>query len=355
MCIMLFNNSILNIKLIMEINIMKKQIIAAAVAASVSAVAMADISITGDAKYEYFYTDTSANTSTNTANTEMHINIAGKKGDTSVVINTEIDASGTDGAGLDIEDNYLTTKIGDISVKAGNYASSTSGILGEIDEGGRVRNKVTLSTTVGGMTLYAGNGTNTVEDAAITDQDDKTNIADDMFAGAQLNVGGVAVELKKVDAKTSAIGAKGSIGGVTYRVEQKNSDTSNSDVMFAEVGTTIGGMGVSYAMIDADAKNLVGETDSAIFAKEMGNSSVKAEATGTQQLTIKTSVEGNSVTAKMGVIDDAYGVNKDQEWTQLIVSRPLASGATATVTWTDADTSATADATTLELDLSVSF
>jgi len=33
---------------------MKKQIIAAAIATSVSAVALADISITGNAKYEYF-------------------------------------------------------------------------------------------------------------------------------------------------------------------------------------------------------------------------------------------------------------------------------------------------------------
>ena len=330
---------------------MKKQIVAAAVAASVSAIAMADISITGDAKYEYFYTDTSSNTSTNTANTEMHINITGKKGDTTVVLKTEIDTDGADGAGLDIEDNYITTKVGDVTVKAGNYASGTTGILGEIDEGSRVSNKVTLSTTVGGMTLYAGNNTH---DVGSTDTDASTSISDDMFAGIQTKVGGVNLELKKVDAKTSAIGAKGSISGIDYRIEQKNSDTANSDVLFAEVGTKVGDMSVSFAMLDLDQGGLVGETDSSIFAKEMGATAV-SNGDASQQVTFKTAVDGNNVTVKIGSIDNAYAAGKDQDWTQVMVARPLASGATATVTYTDADTSSTASAETFEVDLSVSF
>ena len=76
---------------------------------------------------------------------------------------------------------------------------------------------------------------------------------------------------------------------------------------------------------------------------------------GTSQVTVKTSIDGNSVTVKAGTIDNAFGANQDQDWTQLIVSRPLASGATATITYTDADTSATADATTFEAELAVSF
>jgi hypothetical protein len=326
---------------------MKKQIIAAAVAASVSAVAMADISITGDAKYEYLYTDNSDGTTKNEANTEMHINIAGKKGDTSVVLKTEIDTHGADGAGLDIEDNYLVTKVGDINVKAGNYASGTTALLGEIDEGGRATNKVTLDTTVGGVKVYAGNTGRTTGDGM-------TALQEDMFAGVVFSAAGNTIELKKNSSTVDSIGIKGSMGGLNYRVEQKNNDTANSDVTFAEVGTTVGGMSISYAMIDADQGDLVGETDSSIFAKEMGNLSGSTED-ATQQVTVSTSVDGNKVTVKAGSIDNAYGAGKDQDWTQLIVSRPLASGATATLTYTDADTSSTADATTFEVDLSVSF
>jgi hypothetical protein len=326
---------------------MKKQIIAAAVAASVSAVAMADISITGDAKYEYLYTDNSDGTTKNEANTEMHINIAGKKGDTSVVLKTEIDTHGEDGTGLDIEDNYLVTKVGDINVKAGNYASGTTALLGEIDEGGRATNKVTLDTTVGGVKVYAGNTGRTTGDGM-------TALQEDMFAGVVFSAAGNTIELKKNSSTVDSIGIKGSMGGLNYRVEQKNNDTANSDVTFAEVGTTVGGMSISYAMIDADSGNLVAETDSSIFAKEMGNLTGTTDD-ATQQVTVSTSVDGNKVTVKAGSIDNAYGAGKDQDWTQLIVSRPLASGATATLTYTDADTSSTADATTFEVDLSVSF
>jgi hypothetical protein len=340
----------------MEINIMKKQIIAAAVAASVSAVAMADISITGDAKYEYLYTDKSDGTTLNEANTEMHINIAGKKGDTGVVIKTEIDTHG-DGNQLDIEDTYITTKVGDINVKAGNYASSTSGILGEIDEGGRATNKVTLDTTIGGVKVYAGNtgraGTGTNHSTAAT-REGMVNLQEDMFAGVVFNVAGNTVEFKKNSSTVDSMGIKGSMGGIDYRVEQKNDSPTNGDTTFYQVGTSVNGISISYAAIDSDKAGQITETDSAIFAKEAGNLTGSTDD-GTSQVTVATTMDGNKVTVKAGTIDNAFGANKDQDWTQVIVSRPLASGATATITYTDADTSATADATTFEAELAVSF
>jgi len=335
---------------------MKKQIIAAAVAASVSAVAMADISITGDAKYEYLYTDNSDGTTKNEANTEMHINIAGKKGDTSVVIKTEIDSHG-DGSQLDIEDNYITTKVGDINVKAGNYASGTTALLGEIDEGGRATNKVTLDTTINGVKIYAGNdtrdGTGTNHNTGDT-REGFVNLQEDMFAGVVFDVAGNTVELKHNSSTVDSYGIKGSFGGINYRLEQKQDTPSNGDTTFGEVGTTVNGISLSYAWIDSDKAGQVTETDSAIFAKEMGNLSGSTDD-GTSQVTVATSIDGNKVTVKAGTIDNAFAANKDQDWTQVIVSRPLASGATATFTYTDADTSATADATTFEAELAVSF
>ena len=340
----------------MEINIMKKQIIAAAVAASVSAVAMADISITGDAKYEYLYTDKSDGTTLNEGNTEMHINIVGKKGDTGVVIKTEIDTHG-DGNQLDIEDNYITTKVGDINVKAGNYASSTSSLLGEIDNGGRVTNKITLDTTIGGVKVYAGNngrdGTATNHGTGAT-REGFVNLQEDMFAGAVFNVAGNRVEIKKNSSTVDSYGIKGSFGGIDYRVEQKNDSPSNGDTTFYQVGTSVNGISISYAAIDSDKAGQVTENDSGIFAKEMGSLSGSTDD-GTSQVTVGTTMDGNKVTVKAGTIDNAYGANKDQDWTQVVVSRPLASGATATITYTDADTSATASATTFEAELAVKF
>jgi len=327
---------------------MKKQIIAAAVAASVSAVAMADLSITGDAKYEYLYTDKSNGSTMNQANTEMHINVTGKAGDTTVVIKTEIDSHGTNGTTLDIEDNYITTKVGDINVKAGNYASATTGLLGEIDEGGRDTNKVTLDTTIGGVKVYTGatGGTNT--------GDGMVNLGGDTFQGVVLNLAGNTVEYKRNSQTVDSVGIKGEMNGVRYRLENKMDTAANGDVVFGEIGTKVGDFDLSYAWIDSDKGNKVTETDSSIFAKEMGNLSGTTDD-ASKQVTVKTAMSGNNVTVKAGTISNAFAANKDQDWTQIIVSRPLASGATATLTYTDADTSSTADATTFEAELAVSF
>jgi len=119
---------------------MKKQLLIAAVAATMGTAAIADISLTGNAKFEYFNTET-ATLSTNKTNTEMNLSVKGSKGDTSVVINVEVNGHGDDQ--IDIEDMYMTTKIGDVTIKGGDYASGTTGILGEIENGGRANDKVT--------------------------------------------------------------------------------------------------------------------------------------------------------------------------------------------------------------------
>jgi len=333
---------------------MKKQILAAAVAASVSAVAIADISITGSAKYEYIYTDYSDTTqSKNESNTEMKLAINGKKGDTGVFIGVELDGSDSADNGaekLDVEDMYLTTKIGDINVKAGNWASGTTALMGEVDNGPRSHGKIDLSTTVGSVKVYAGNGGGADSGAA----SGASAINENMYAGAQFTIGGQNVHVKHVSDTEDHFGISGELSGLKYRVETKSVDTANSDVTFAEVGTTIGGMGVSYAMIDADAGNLVDENDSTIFAREMGLLTGTTDD-GQQQVTVSTSVDGNSVTFKAGTIDNAFGAGLDQDYTQINVARPLASGATATITYTDYDSSSTVQTETFEIDLSVSF
>ena len=333
---------------------MKKQLLIAAVAATMTSAAMADISISGDAKFEYQNIESTGNANTNKSNTEVNLKLRGKSGDTTVVM--DIAANGgataaddaTERSGLVVEDMYLATKVGDVSVKAGNYASGTSGILGEIDNGSRSNNKVTLTTTLGGATVYVGNAGTSAASTSFTANDNN------MFAGVSMDVAGMTVQAKKVNDTEDAFGISGEMSGVALRLEQKQGTGSNTDVTFGNVTTDVNGISLGYAWIDADAGNLVAEDDSAIFAVEMGASATKASATGQTQITASTSVAGNKVTVKSGSVENGVS-GTDLDYMQLSATRALASGATATVTYTDTDTSASADKQTFEAELSVKF
>jgi len=353
-----------------------KKLIAAAVATSVSAIAVADVSITGNAKYEYFNTKVGTAASTNTANTEMNLSIKGKKGDTGVVMNLEFNGHGSVDSGthtvttttssvgdaatidststvsqgktgtLDIEDLYMTTKVGDISVKAGAWASGTSALLGEIDDGPRSTNKIDLRTNVGGATVYVGNSGAAGNGA--------TALNNNMYAGVVMNVGGATVELKKLDEDTDGFGIKGSAAGVDYRFEQKSDTAAKGDVTFGEVKTTMNGVTLGYAYVDADKVNRISEWDSAIFAVEAN----AATSDGVDQIMASTSFDGNKVTFKNGSVSKGLSDSTDLDFTQVSVSRALASGANAVVTYTTKDSgtaSSPADTDTLEVELNVSF
>ena len=117
---------------------MKKQIVAAAVAATMSAVAVADISITGAAKVNYTNVDNSGTTpDTNKFTQEMDLKVKGKSGDTEVVMNfgggafdgdddngangyDKRDDSGAAISGvntINLEDAYVKTSIAGVSIQ----------------------------------------------------------------------------------------------------------------------------------------------------------------------------------------------------------------------------------------------
>jgi hypothetical protein len=352
---------------------MKKQLIAAAVAASMSAVAMADVSITGNANYEYFHnTVGGATESTNSAgDMEVNLQVVGKTGDTSVVANFEIsgasaqsggasvdnDADGNVGA-IDVEDLYITTKVGDINVKAGDYASGTTALGGEIDEGGRVHNKVDLSTTIGGATIgYA------VNSESASDDDFKGS---DAVAYGSMDIAGMKFSVKDASDSYTLLGVSGEQGGIKFRIENKDSDTANSDVLFYELSTKIAGVDVSFAAIDADAANtsstdgLITETDSTVFAQDAHDLGLD----GINQVTLGTSVDGTAVKLRAGTRTGGAvsggSTYQDADFMEVSASRPLASGATMTVTYSDWENvtavgSTMYDNQTLEIDLSVKF
>ena len=335
-----------------------KKLIAAAVASSMTAFAMADISITGDAKYEYDLTDKKG-VKTSTANTEAHINFTGKSGDTTFVAKFQLVERGTDVAqgashaaaaatsvdgDFDMEDTYIQTSVAGIGIKAGNYASSTSGLAGEIEEGGRSHGKVMMSYKLGDIDLYAGNGGKASSGAdGVVDNN--------MFAGASTTVGGQTIQVKKNSEVLSSFGMKGSVGGVNYRYEAQDHDT-HGDASYAEISTTMNGVTVQYAALDADAATMLSETDSAVFAIEAGGIST---SDGQDQIAVSTTVDGNKITVKSGTVEKALSSGTtDKDYTQLSVSRALTSGATAVITYTDQDMDS-GDKQNLEIELNVKF
>jgi len=328
---------------------MKKQLLIAAVAASMTSVAMADVSITGNAKFEYFNTET-ATVSTNKTNTEVNLGIKGQSGDTSVVIDLEFNTHGTtetagNGA-LDIENLYMTTKIGDITVKGGNYSSGTSGILGEIDNGGRANNKVTLSGSFGGVDAYMGNSG--------TAGSGSTQIDGNMFVGASTTVAGWKVQAKHVSADVDAFGISGEVSGLGIRLEQKNDTAANGDTTFGNLTYSTNGIDLAYAWIDSDKANQIGEDDSSIFAVENGIVTATTD-TGNAQISAKTSIAGNTVTIKSGSVENGIATGTDLDYMQIAASRSLAAGSTLAITYTDKDVTASTDTQVLEIDLSVKF
>ena len=342
---------------------MKKQLIAAAVAASMSAVAMADISITGDAKFEYDNTDT-AGTTTNTTATEYHLNVAGKSGDTTVVMKFELDTDGT--GSMDLEDNYIKTKVGDISVTAGNMASGTGALLGEIDNGGRER-KVTLGYSMGGIDAYVGN-----TGGASSSSDGDLAIDRNMYAGVKFNVAGNAIELKKNSATKDSFGVKGSLSGVNYRYEASDVDgATGGDSSYLAVDTSVGGLTVGYAVLDTDRASLLTENDSSEFAQSIAayqtssaktyyNGTTTQTATGQKQFKIGTTIDGTSVMLKAGTIEKGLSATKDLDYTQIQAKRKLSSGATMIVTYNERDRYADSGSTlgsvdNLEVELNVKF
>jgi len=298
-----------------------KKIIAAAVAASMSAVAMADVSITGNANYEYFAKTVGGATesTTNDADMEVNLSVVGKTGDTSVVANIEVTGASTssnsgrdsdgESSAVDIEDLYITTKVGDLNIKAGDYASGTTALGGEIDNGGRAINKVDISTKVGPATV--GYAVSAPSSAASDDYESSKAVV-----YGSMDVAGAKLSFKDDSDSYTIVGLSGTAGGIDYRIENKDSDTANSDVLFYELGTKIGDLSVSYAAIDADAANssstagLITEDDSTVFAQDAHDQGLD----GIHQVTVATTIDGTAVKLRAGTRTGGTGYKILTSW-----------------------------------------
>jgi hypothetical protein len=336
---------------------MKKQLLIAAVAATMTSVAIADISITGGAKVNYTNTDSSVNTSdSNTINHDVDFTIAGKNGATTVsatfsttgkpvagtvgsptvgVTSREASTTGTANTlatgGLVTENVFLTTKIGDFNIKTGSYAGGDS----NLGNGTRSDGKISIDTTVAGVKLQ------------FEDSDAAGNGSSVTMSGA---MNGVAVSHEIFNAKTDS-SISGTFGGVTAKYRSIDADVVNADMTSLAVSAEMNGITVAYEAADVDG---IGTTTSdAFFGTFDGTTDAKKinEASG---FSMKTGVAGNTLTLKSYDVKTT-STAADDSYTKIIVTRPLASGTTFEATYTDADMATGADSVSLDLELAVTF
>jgi len=169
---------------------MKKQLLIAAVAATMTSVAIADISISGNSKVNYTNVDSDTNSAdTNTFKHDMDFTIKGQNGGTGVVMtfsnavssgNTansgvttvtagtdQVLADSTNGTtstkavattvsattGLTVEDVYMTTSIADVNVKFGQYQTTSDSNISDATGSSRKAGLFQADTTIGGVKL----------------------------------------------------------------------------------------------------------------------------------------------------------------------------------------------------------
>jgi len=371
---------------------MKKQIIAAAVAASVSAVALADISITGSTLVNYTYTDKDNGTSSNGFKNETDLAITGKSGDTTVVMKLALDegqstsnganvtttstsavtaASNTTGIGvtsgaggqsfkvtddghthtltqtsnvgnsLALEDVYLTTKLGDIDLKVGDWDNGDMPLRAS----SRGRNKVQVGTNVGGLGLTWVSGAQQGDEVAVS-----------------ADIAGVKVGYKKKEAKAADYSVKADVAGFAISHVALTSNTANKDRTVTEISTTAGGVGIKLGMAEADSgATITGDSWMGDYEANTGAYILQAGMDVTA-VELSTSMDGNKVTFRHAQIDkDTYTANadlaKDRSFNKIIVTRPLANGTTFEATYTDTEMDGTAASSnqSLDLELAVKF
>ena len=316
---------------------MKKQLLIAAVAATMTSVAMADISISGKGMVKYTNVDSgvAATADTNTTAQEMDLTVTGKSGDTTAVMTFNMD-----GAGAAIQgDAYLTTSIAGVSLKAGQFEGGKSNLTAKSARA----DKVSASMDLAGV--------------KVTYEDNATNTGSAVYLSGSIS--GVNATYKKKDG-SDEIHLSGSVAGIGIAYRGIDSDTADQDASEFVLTGSFNGVDVTYAEADADASRtlngdgIYGDINSGAVTAD---SAAITTVAGTDLRTIKlsTSVAGNTVSWTNVDVDGILSAN-DGSVDTIAVSRSLAGGTTLNAKYVMKDMDATNnDSDTLEVKLSVSF
>jgi hypothetical protein len=314
---------------------MKKQLLIAAVAATMGTAAMADISITGNAEYKYTHTDNNTtNASTNGATTEVNVKMKGSHGDTTVYLDQEFTLSGDADTALDIENMYLKTKAGPLSVTAGNWAGSTSANTGEILDNARSSNKISVSAPAGPLKVgfWTTPGTGTSDGFTISG-----------------SVAGVNIGLKESSNQYTDINVSGEIAGVSYRLDNYDAEAAIDDAFYGMVSKEFNGVTLTVNHIEAKKGATLTEDDGVFDAFDGDNVTYKIT-----RVAAGMDIAGNAVTVAMQNSTEDNGADNDS--VKVTAVRTLAAGMVVKGTFQSADNvTADGDTDTATLELDVSF
>jgi len=321
---------------------MKKQLLIAAVAATMASVSMADISITGDAKVNYTNVDSQTDANdTNAFKNDINLTLAGSNGGTNVLVRASVeqsDGSTTEVDNFQVEDAYVTTSIGDVNVKFGQYNNTSDSMLSNATNATIDAGRFTADTTIGGVKL------------TYVDQNDSAEAV--IISG---EVSGVAISHKMGNAGAGSANdytdtkISGSVAGIDIAYRTKQYDTADTDMGSLEVTGEFNGVTLTYAQAERDASGTDFAVDGVLgeYAALNNIKGVKAS----------TSLAGNTVAVTVASTEADKNAATSNDYTKFVVTRPLAAGATFEATYTDLDAAAgsTSDSKTLDLELAVKF
>ena len=328
---------------------MKKQLLIAAVAATMTSVAMADISISGSANIKMagkaLSTDAAAAQS---SSQNMDIDITGSNGATKVFAHLDFDNLGTADGNLNVDKLYMTTAIGSVNVKAGDW-SSCVGMVEGVQACTTTNNSIALSTTVAGLTVGVSGGMS-------------NDSANNSFSVSG-KVAGLDFKIKDNENTYTNISVKGDVAvgtGTGFYAEHMSRDAADSDATLVAAHTVVNGVTLKAASYEADVTGLASNTGE---IRPLGTSLVGDYHTAhaITLVSIKDikgvganmDIQGNNVNVVVGEYDTAALNGLD--FADIVVTRKLAAGTTLDMSYGKIDTSATADTTNYGAIINVKF
>ena len=237
---------------------MKKQLLIAAVAATMASATFADVSITGGSEVTIAKDGTAV---------ETYLGFAGKSGDTTVTVDLDLHNAGS--ATL-VKNAYMKTSVVGIAVKAGKWKSGASNL-------GRSSYKTgayNLSTSFSGVKLaYEETGSGSTNSVTVSG-----------------TVAGISASHKINSSSLTETKVSGAFGGVNlaYHLKEANATDDNTAI---SVSTTVGNVKLAYTTIDIEAA--LSGMDGAI-----SDTTGTVDAGTHNAMTVSTAVAGNTVTFK---------------------------------------------------------
>jgi len=341
---------------------MKKQLLIAAVAATMSVSAMADISITGSANAKMSAKESSTGGTSEYSSMNMDIDFAAKNGGTAVYAHLDFDDAGNVGLGtaepttnqntgsLTIDKLWMTTSIGSVNITAGDYSSCVGSVEG-VEKCDTTDNSIGLSTDVAGFNVGY---TKSMKDSSTNDSITLSG-----------KVAGLDFKIKDNENTYTNFSVKGDLAvgtGTGFYAEQMNRDAADSDATLIAAHTVVNGITLKAADYSADATGVTNSLNDGDI-RPLGSSLIGDYHTA-QALTmndikdatlfgVNMDVAGNNVNVVVGEYDTAAFNGLD--FADIVVTRKLASGATLDVSYGKFDKSATVDTTNYGAILNVKF